>query len=172
MKSFQELHEEINHLAELTALQPDRDVVDVLVHGISKGGAGLPCDNQLFTTWFYGAPDCTYISDWIYFLLELAGDGETYSMPELCKMMRFWFVQPSHFSDYCGLNTQYRLTREIDAMADRLTREEFTALLSSFRAYIANLNVWISHYWPWGDGFAFQRKDSTYYEQALALYRQ
>ena len=170
MKSWQELKAEIDRQVIATTLEPDRDVVDVFLHGISKGGAGIPNDNQLFTTWFYGAPDCTYIADWIYFLLELAREEEGYSMAELCKMMRFWFVQPSHFSDYCGLYTQYRFTKEIDAIADTLTREQLVALLSSFRAYLANVNVWINHYWPWGDGFAFQRKDKTHYEAALKLY--
>ena len=169
MAAWQELKAEIDRQVELTTLQPDQDVEDVFKYSISKGGAGIPHDNQIFTTWWYGAPDVTYVADWIYFLIALAQDGESYPMSELCKMARFWFVQPSHFGDYSGMYKQYDFTKKIDAILDDLDREAFIALLSSFRNYIMNMNVWIYQFWPWGVGYAFKRKDRAYYEAGLAL---
>lgn len=168
MKTFDQLKAEIDAQAAATSLEPDQDVLDVFRYSISKGGAGYPQDNQIFTTWFYGAPDVGYVTDWCYFLVELARD-EAYSMQELCKMARFWFVQPSHFGDYCGLYQQYKFTKEIDKLLDTLNRAQFVALLSALRAYIANINAWVFQYFPWGVGYAFLRKDQKHFEDALAL---
>ena len=63
--------------------------LDVFKYSIAKLGAGIPHDDQIFSTWFYGAPDVTYAMDWIYFLIELANDGENYSMGDLHKMARY-----------------------------------------------------------------------------------
>ena len=168
MKTFNQLKAEIEEQTAASMLEPDRDVQDVFRYSISKAGAGYPQDNQIFTTWFYGAPDCGYVTDWCYFLVELARD-EAYSLKELCKMAWFWFVQPSHFGEYCGLYKQYYFTKEIEQILDNLSREEFVELLSAFRAYIATINVWVFQYFPWGVGYAFMRKDSIHFEQALSL---
>lgn len=168
MKNFAELKAEIDAQVAGTALEPDRDVKDLVRYNMSTLGCGYPQDNQIFTTWIYGTADCGYITDWCYFLIELAND-KSYTMEELCKIARFWFIQPSHFAEYAGLRKQYYFTKEIDKIMDRLDREQFVQLLSSFRAYIANINVWVFQYFPWGIGYAFMRKDKKYYEDALAL---
>jgi hypothetical protein len=168
MKSFVELKAEIDAQVASTVLEPDRDVKDLVRYNMSTLGCGYPQDNQIFTTWIYGTADCGYITDWCYFLIELAND-KSYTMEELCRIARFWFIQPSHFAEYAGLRKQYYFTKEIDKIMDTLDREQFVQLLSSFRAYIANINVWVFQYFPWGIGYAFMRKDKRYYEDALAL---
>ena len=168
MKSFVELKAEIDAQVASTVLEPDRDVKDLVRSNMSTLGCGYPQDNQIFTTWIYGTADCGYITDWCYFLIELAND-KSYTMEELCRIARFWFIQPSHFAEYAGLRKQYYFTKEIDKIMDTLDREQFVQLLSSFRAYIANINVWVFQYFPWGIGYAFMRKDKRYYEDALAL---
>ena len=168
MKSFVELKAEIDAQVASTVLAPDRDVKDLVRYNMSTLGCGYPQDNQIFTTWIYGTADCGYITDWCYFLIELAND-KSYTMEELCRIARFWFIQPSHFAEYAGLRKQYYFTKEIDKIMDTLDREQFVQLLSSFRAYIANINVWVFQYFPWGIGYAFMRKDKKYYEDALAL---
>lgn len=168
MKSFVELKAEIDAQVASTVLEPDRDVKDLVRYNMSTLGCGYPQDNQIFTTWIYGTADCGYITDWCYFLIELAND-KFYTMEELCRIARFWFIQPSHFAEYAGLRKQYYFTKEIDKIMDTLDREQFVQLLSSFRAYIANINVWVFQYFPWGIGYAFMRKDKKYYEDALAL---
>lgn len=168
MKSFVELKAEIDAQVASTVLEPDRDVKDLVRYNMSTLGCGYPQDNQIFTTWIYGTADCGYITDWCYFLIELAND-KSYTMEELCRIARFWFIQPSHFAEYAGLRKQYYFTKEIDKIMDTLDREQFVQLLSSFRAYIANVNVWVFQYFPWGIGYAFMRKDKRYYEDALAL---
>ena len=168
MKSFAELKAEIDAQVASTTLEPDRDVKDLVRYNMSTLGCGYPQDNQIFTTWIYGTADCGYITDWCYFLIELAND-KSYTMEELCRIARFWFIQPSHFAEYAGLRKQYYFTKEIDKIMDTLDREQFVQLLSSFRAYIANINVWVFQYFPWGIGYAFMRKDKKYYEDALAL---
>lgn len=168
MKSFVELKAEIDAQVASTVLEPDRDVKDLVRYNMSTLGCGYPQDNQIFTTWIYGTADCGYITDWCYFLIELAND-KSYTMEELCRIARFWFIQPSHFAEYAGLRKQYYFTKEIDKIMDTLDREQFVQLLSSFRAYIANVNVWVFQYFPWGIGYAFMRKDKKYYEDALAL---
>ena len=168
MKSFVELKAEIDAQVASTVLEPDRDVKDLVRYNMSTLGCGYPQDNQIFTTWIYGTADCGYITDWCYFLIELAND-KSYTMEELCRIARFWFIQPSHFAEYAGLRKQYYFTKEIDKLMDTLDREQFVQLLSSFRAYIANINVWVFQYFPWGIGYAFMRKDKKYYEDALAL---
>lgn len=168
MKSFVELKAEIDAQVASTVLEPDRDVKDLVRYNMSTLGCGYPQDNQIFTTWIYGTADCGYITDWCYFLIELAND-KSYTMEELCRIARFWFIQPSHFAEYAGLRKQYYFTKEIDKIMDTLDHEQFVQLLSSFRAYIANINVWVFQYFPWGIGYAFMRKDKRYYEDALAL---
>ena len=168
MKSFVELKAEIDAQVASTVLEQDRDVKDLVRYNMSTLGCGYPQDNQIFTTWIYGTADCGYITDWCYFLIELAND-KSYTMEELCRIARFWFIQPSHFAEYAGLRKQYYFTKEIDKIMDTLDREQFVQLLSSFRAYIANINVWVFQYFPWGIGYAFMRKDKRYYEDALAL---
>ena len=168
MKSFVELKAEIDAQVASTVLEPDRDVKDLVRYNMSTLGCGYPQDNQIFTTWIYGTADCGYITDWCYFLIELAND-KSYTMEELCRIARFWFIQPSHFAEYAGLRKQYYFTKEIDKIMDTLDREQFVQLLSSFRAYIANINVCVFQYFPWGIGYAFMRKDKRYYEDALAL---
>ena len=163
-----ELKAEIDAQVASTVLEPDRDVKDLVRYNMSTLGCGYPQDNQIFTTWIYGTADCGYITDWCYFLIELAND-KSYTMEELCRIARFWFIQPSHFAEYAGLRKQYYFTKEIDKIMDTLDREQFVQLLSSFRAYIANINVWVFQYFPWGIGYAFMRKDKRYYEDALAL---
>jgi hypothetical protein len=168
MKTWQEIKASIDHETEITSLEPVRDVVDVFKHSMSKGGAGIPNDNQIFTTWFFGGADVNYIADWCYFITELAKNNK-YTMEQLCLMTRFWVFQPSEFGNYCGLCKQFEFTKEIDAVMDKLDREAFILLLDSFRSYLANINVWVYQYMPWGVGYAFPRKDRSYYEAGLAL---
>ena len=156
-------------MAVYTQENPDPDVRDVFKYCISKGGAGLPHDDQIFTTWFYGAPDCTYITDWIYFLDILAEDEAHYPVEALRQMVRFWFTQPSFFADYCGLNKQYSFVHRLDLMMDTLTKDELMQVLNSLRVYIGCLNAWIYQYFPWGVGNALHTKDKAYYEAGLAL---
>lgn len=169
MEAWKKLKADIDEMVEYTTLNPDPDVLDVFKYSISKGGAGLPHDYQMFSTWFYGAPDCTYITDWCYFLMTLAKDEEGYPVNELCKMVRFWFVQPSFFSNYCGLNKQYEFVSRFNEIMDTLDREAFVSVLDSLRCYIGNMAVWIYQYFPWGVGNAFPRRDKAYYEKGLAL---
>ena len=90
MKTFAQLKAEIDEQVAATTLEPDRDVRDLVRFSISKAGCGYPQDNQIFTTWFYGTPDCGYITDWCYFLIELSYDP-SYSMQALRRIARFWF---------------------------------------------------------------------------------
>ena len=163
------LKADIDKQIELTTIEPDQDTKDVFKYAISKGGAGIPHDNQMLSTWWYGGPDVTYLMDWIYFLVELAKDGENYSMQDLHKMARYWFIQPSHFGDYCGLYKQYGFTKRIDDILDTLDRQAFIEVLSAFRSYIMNINAWIFQYWPWGVSHAFPRKDKKYFQKAIEL---
>ncbi|NCB30097.1 MAG: hypothetical protein EOM66_01655 [Clostridia bacterium] len=168
MKSWQELKAEIDREVELTTLEPVRDVVDVFRYSISKGGAGVPNDNQIFTTWFFGGADVNYIADWCYFIIELS-KKENNTMEKLCQMTRFWVLQPSEFGHYCGLRKQYEFTQTLNEIMDNLQKEELVAILDSFRSYLANINAWVFQYMPWGVGYAFPRKDKAYYEAGLEL---
>ena len=168
MKSWQELKAEIDRQVIATTLEPDRDVVDVFCHRISKGGAGIPNDNQIFTTWFFGGGDVTYIADWCYFLTVLSG-RESYDMKKLAKMTRFWVMQPAEFGNYCGLCKQWSFVQELNEILDTLDKTGFAAILGSLRAYYCNINVWVYQYLPWGVGYAFPRKDEAYFKKALAL---
>ena len=67
MKTFAQLKAEIDEQVAATTLEPDRDVRDLVRFSISKAGCGYPQDNQIFTTWFYGTPDCGYITDCVIF---------------------------------------------------------------------------------------------------------
>ena len=153
MEAWKILKSEIEEQIALTSNEPDQDTLDVFKYSIAKLGAGIPHDDQIFSTWFYGAPDVTYAMDWIYVLIELANDGESYT----------------HFGEYCGMFKQYEFTRRIDEMMDTLDREAYIELLSTFRSYIMNVNAWIYQYWPWGVTYAMPRKDRAYYEKGLAL---
>jgi len=169
MKDWQVLKRDIEEQIALTTNEPDQDILDVFKYSISKLGAGIPHDDQIFSTWFYGAPDVTYAADWIYFLIELAKDGTTYPMSDLHKMAKYWFVHPSHFGEYCGMFQQYSFTKRIDELMDSLDRDAFIDLLTTFRSYIMNINAWIYQYWPWGVTYAMPRKDRAYYEKGLEL---
>lgn len=168
MKSWQELKAKIDLEIELTTLEPVQDVVDVFRYSISKGGAGVANDGQIFTTWFFGGADVSYIADWCYFIMQLA-KREDFSMEQLCQMVRFWIQQPSEFGHFCGLYKQYEFSQEIIGMMDGLTKEELAALLDSYRSYLMNINAWVYQYMPWGVGRAIHRKDKAYFEAGLEL---
>lgn len=168
MMSWQELKAEIDRETALTTLEPVQDVVDVFHYSISKDGAGVPNDNQIFTTWFFGGADVNYLADWCYFIIELS-KREDYNVEKLCQLVRFWIQQPSEFGNFCGLRKQYEFTQAFTAIMDGLKKEEFVSVLDSLRCYLANINAWVYQYMPWGVGRAFHRKDKSYYEAGLKL---
>lgn len=168
MKTWQEIKTEIDAEVEKTIVEPVQDVKEVFLYRMSKGGAGIPNDNQIFTTWFFGGGDVNYLADYCYFLYSLSVKEE-FTMPMLAKMMRFWVIQPSTFGHYCGLSRQYDFSQQIDAVLDSIDKEAFRALLDSYRAYLGNIYAWVYHYMPWGVGNAFPRKDEAYYKRALEL---
>lgn len=168
MSNWQLIKKEIDAEVKLTNLEPVADVTEVFKYGLSKNGAGIPDDNQIFTTWFFGGGDVSYLADWCYFLVNLS-KKEEFTMPQLVKMMRFWVIQPSEFGNYCGLCKQWDFAKEINGVLDSLDKEAFCQLLDSFRGYLSNINVWVYHYMPWGVGAAFPVKDAAYFEEGLKL---
>ncbi len=170
MKPWQELKKKIDLETELTTLEPAQDVLDVFRYSISKAGAGVANDGQIFTTWFFGGADVSYIADWCGFILRV-GKGGNFTREQLCQMVRFWIQQPSEFGHFCGLYRQYEFSQAIIAMMDELEQDELTALLDSYRGYLMNLNAWIYQYMPWGVGRAIHRKDKAYFQAGLALAR-
>jgi len=168
--NWQELKEKIDLETNLTTLEPVQDVKDVFRYSISKDGAGVANDGQIFTTWFFGGADVSYIADWCYFIMRLGKSGD-FSMEQLCQMVRFWIQQPSEFGHFCGLHKQYEFSQAIIGMMDSLKKEELIALLDSLRSYLMNVNAWVYQYMPWGVGRAIHRKDRAYFEAGLELAR-
>ncbi len=168
MSTWQTIKAEIDAEVEKTAVEPVQDVTEVFQYRMSKGGAGIPNDNQIFTTWVFGGGDVNYLADYCGFLYDLSNKDE-FTMPMLTKMMRFWVIQPSTFGHYCGLSKQYEFSQQINEVLDSLDKDAFRALLDSYRAYLGNIYAWVYHYMPWGVGNAFPRKDEAYYKRALEL---
>ncbi len=168
MKTWQEIKALIDAETERTLIEPVEDVTEVFKYRLSKEGAGVPCDNQIFTTWVFGGGDVNYLADYCYFLYDLSKKDE-FTMPMLVKMMRYWVIQPATFGWYCGLSQQYEFAKMINEVLDSIDKEAFRALLDSYRAYLGNIYVWVYQYMPWGVGNAFPRKDKAYYERALEL---
>lgn len=171
MKPWQELKKKIDLETELTTLEPAQDVLDVFRYSISKGGAGVANDGQIFTTWFFGGADVSYIADWCGFIMRMGKNGN-FTGEQLRQMVRFWIQQPSEFGHFCGLYQQYEFSQAIIAMMDELEDAELVALLDSFRGYLMNINAWIYQYMPWGLGRAIHRKDRAYFQAGLALARE
>jgi len=168
MKNWQELKKEMDAETEKTDLHPVEDVVEVFRYRMSKGGAGVPNDNSIFTTWFFGGGDVNYLADWCYFLTNLSRRDDV-TMPMLVKMMRFWVIQPAEFGNYCGLCRQWEFAKQINGMLEELDKDSFRSILDSYRAYLCNIYAWVYHEMPWGVGSAFLRKDRAYYERAMSL---
>lgn len=168
MKGWKELKLEIDRATAETLLKPDQEVLAVFKYRMSRGGAGVPVDNQIFTTWFFGGADVNYLCDWCSFLLDLIVD-ESFSLEKIRQITRYWIIQPSEFGHYCGLRRQYEFTTDLIAMLDTLDRNELWSVLDSFRAYFANINAWVFQYFPWGLGYAFPRKDEEYFKKGLEL---
>lgn len=168
MKPWQELKQKIDFEIELTILEPPQDVLDVFRYSISKAGAGVANDGQIFTTWFFGGADVSYIADWCQFIMHLEKNGN-FSKEQLCQMVRFWIQQPSEFGHFCGLYKQYEFSQGIIDMMDDLEAEELASLLDSYRGYLMNINAWIYQYMPWGVGRAIHRKDKSYFQAGLEL---
>lgn len=168
MSTWQTIKAEIDAEVEKTTIEPVQDVTEVFKYRMSKGGAGIPNDNQIFTTWFFGGGDVNYLADYCYFLYELSQKDE-FTMPMLVKMMRFWVIQPATFGHYCGLSKQYEFAGKINEVLDSIDKDAFRALLDSYRAYLGNIYAWVYQYMPWGVGNAFPRKDEAYYKRALEL---
>ena len=168
MKTWKEIKSEIDREVLLTQLEPAQDVLDVFRYSISKRGSGVANDGQMFTTWFFGGADVSYIADWCYFIMQLSKD-EKFSNQQLCQMVTFWIKQPSEFGRFCGLYRQYEFCLEIIGVMDQLNRDELYSLLDSYRCYLMNVNAWIYQYLPWGIGRAIHRKDKTYFEEGLRL---
>ena len=171
MKPWQELKKKIDLETELTTLEPAQDVLDVFRYSISKAGAGVANDGQIFTTWFFGGADVSYIADWCGFILRLEKGGN-FTKEQLCQMVRFWIQQPSEFGHFCGLYRQYEFSQGIIALMDGLETAELAALLDSYRSYLMNINAWIYQYMPWSLGRAIHRKDKAYFQAGLALARE
>ena len=171
MNTWQNIKAEIDAEVAKTTVEPVQDVTEVFKYRMSKGGAGIPNDNQIFTTWVFGGGDVNYLADYCYFLYELC-EKEEYTMEMLVKMMRYWVIQPSTFGLYCGLNRQYEFSQQINEVLDSIDKPAFRALLDSYRAYLGNIYAWVYHYMPWGVGNAFPRKDEAYYQRALELLKQ
>ena len=167
MKNWKDLKAEIDRAAVETLIEPDEEVVSVFKYGISKGGAGVPDDNQIFTTWFFGGADVNYLSDWCYFLNELLKQDD-FTMAKLVQTAKYWIIQPSEFGSYCGLTRQYRFTKELVEIIDTLKKEELQELVDSFRTYLSNINAWVFQFFPWGLGYAFPRKDEAYLKKVLS----
>ena len=87
MNTWQNIKAEIDAEVAKTTVEPVQDVTEVFKYRMSKGGAGIPNDNQIFTTWVFGGGDVNYLADYCYFLYELS-EKEEYTMEMLVKMMR------------------------------------------------------------------------------------
>ena len=168
MNTWQSIKAEIDAEVEKTTTEPVQDVTEVFQYRMSKGGAGIPNDNQIFTTWFFGGGDVNYLADYCYFLYGLS-QREEYTMPMLVKMMRFWVIQPSTFGHYCGLSRQYEFSQKINEVLDSIDKDAFRALLDSYRAYLGNIYAWVYHYMPWGLANACPRMYEAYYKRAMGL---
>lgn len=147
MNTWQNIKAEIDAEVAKTTVEPVQDVTEVFKYRMSKGGAGIPNDNQIFTTWVFGGGDVNYLADYCYFLYELS-EKEEYTMEMLVKMMRYWVIQPSTFGLYCGLNRQYEFSQQINEVLDSIDKPAFRALLDSYRAYLGNIYAWVYHYMP------------------------
>lgn len=169
MKDWKTIKSEIDRKTTEMLTEPENEVKRLIKYRISAGGSGVPMDMQILSTWIYGITDAGRISDWIYFINELAQDDE-YTSEDICTLVRFWFQQPSFFADYCGLTTQYSFTKDIISVMDTLKKEELVSLLDSLRSYIANINAWAYQYLPWGIGYAFPAKDKAYFEEGLSFF--
>ena len=168
MSTWQTIKAEIDAEVERTAVEPVEGWGGGVRGGLSRGGAGVPNDKEIVTTWFFGGGDVNYLADYCYFLYDLSKRDE-FTMPMLVKMMRYWVIQPSTFGNYCGLNKQYEFSQKINDVLDSIDKDAFRALLDSYRAYLGNICAWVYHYMPWGVGNAFPRKDEAYYKRALEL---
>ena len=167
MKTWQELKAEIDQTVADTTFEADKEVKDTFQYCISRGGAGVPDDNQIFTTWFFGGADVNYIADWCYFLMKLARKDTPYE--KMAKIFRFWVLQPAEFGNYCGLRKQYGYVKQIEALLGSIDTAALVSLLDSLRCYYANINTWVFQIMPWGVGYAFPRKDREYFKEGAAL---
>ena len=59
MNTWQNIKAEIDAEVAKTAVEPVQDVTEVFKYRMSKGGAGIPNDNQIFTTWSSAAATST-----------------------------------------------------------------------------------------------------------------
>lgn len=168
MKTWQEIKAEIDRETLLTELEPAQDVLDVFRYSISKAGAGVANDGQIFTTWFFGGADVSYIADWCYFIMQM-GEDENFTAEQIHQMFLFWIKQPSEFGHFCGLYRQYEFCQDIAAVMDSIGKKEFLELVDSFRCYLMNINAWVYQYMPWGIGRSIYRKDRAYFETGLEL---
>lgn len=147
--------------------QVPSDIVDVFQFRISKAGAGVENDNQIFTTWFFGGGDVGYLANWFEYLIELT-NSKKFDKTQLIKMMRYWVIQPAEFGNYCGFYKQYEMICAFNEVVEDLNLTEWLEILELFKQYYRTFDSWMYHYYPWEAGQSFLRKNEDYYRKLLS----
>ena len=71
-------------------------------------------------------------------------------LKSLVDIARILIVKPSEFLGYCGLETLWELTKEVNsALGEITTRDDFAALTAQMTTYVNALGAWNLQLFPW-----------------------
>ncbi|GGK74104.1 hypothetical protein [Mangrovihabitans endophyticus] len=71
-------------------------------------------------------------------------------LKSLVALARILLVKPSEFLGYCGMDTLWEFTKEVNAALDQIaTREDFAALMAQMTTYVNALGAWNLQLFPW-----------------------
>jgi hypothetical protein len=112
--------------------------------------------NLSMGNWFFSFTDIRYVGAYLYQILNLALEDDSYTIEQLKFMASSMIYQPADFAGYCGFKTLRRFIMEaIEVMKEINEKKDLVELFNSLFLYASHLHTWINHYFPWSYNFAF-----------------
>lgn len=169
-KRWQEIKNEIDQEIERIRFQPPEEIIKIFKYNIVESGAGSY--DQAFTTMVFTEGDCRclafYGTNYIVYLC----DDPLFTLDHLKTLVKTFVPISAEFLGYCGLRKLWRFVQDILACLDEIeTTTDLKELMSSLTLYVAFLNAWIHHYFPWNIGVLFPQRKAEEIEEMSSLIR-
>jgi hypothetical protein len=151
---WKDLKNKIDEENKKLAVEPPIDVLKVIHYRVIDTECGTK--NLSMGNWFFSFTDIRYVGAYLYQILNLALEDDSYTTEQLKYMASSMISQPADFAGFCGFKTLRKFVMEsIQAMEEINDKKDLADLLNSLFLYASHLHTWINHYFPWSYNFAF-----------------
>mgnify|MGYP001016464334 CR=1 FL=1 len=157
VKCWQDIKVEIDQEIERIRLEPPDEIKKIFKYCIVESNAGSY--GQAFTTMVFTEGDCRYLAFYGANNIVYLCDDPYFTIEQLKTLVRTFVPISAEFLGYCGLKKLWQFVQDIMACLDEIENKvELKELLSSLTLYVAFLNGWIQHYFPWNIGTLFPHR--------------